>query len=424
MSAVGATNAILAIYFAVFMAIGVASNIRVANALGANNAERARHIGQQALILAVLFGVLTGVVTLFFARPLLMLMGLEEQVLDIGEIYFRIVAIPSIFMSLMFVLSANLRGAGDTRSPMKVSIIINVIHAALGYALIFGVWGFPEMGVAGAALATVASRLLGTLLLIYYIQHSEKLAFKKSYWQVDWLHQKELASLGSPAAAEVLFMRAGQIVYFGFIVSLGTDVFAAHQIAGNVEVISYMVGYGFATAVTILAGQQIGAAKTDAAATYAKLGSWMALGLMSVLGAFLFFFGDWAGSLFTEDAAVINNIGIALKVSGAFQPFLAVLITLTGAYQAANNTTFPMYLTAVGMWVIRAGLVYFLGIYLGWGLTGVWIAIGIDIIFRAGALTINFIRGNWMKLEKAAEPKTECHPQTTKETMSACVNNY
>ncbi|WP_225987794.1 MATE family efflux transporter [Rufibacter sp. LB8] len=109
-SAVGATNAILAIYFAVFMAIGVASNIRVANALGANNAERARHIGQQALILAVLFGVLTGVVTLFFARPLLMLMGLEEQVLDIGEIYFRIVAIPSIFMSLMFVLSANLRG--------------------------------------------------------------------------------------------------------------------------------------------------------------------------------------------------------------------------------------------------------------------------------------------------------------------------
>ncbi|GAB3833396.1 hypothetical protein GCM10028895_52400 [Pontibacter rugosus] len=291
-SAIGATNALLAIYFAVFMAVGVAANVRVANALGAKKVERARHIAQQALILSVLFGIFTGVVTLFFARPLLALMGLEEQVLDIGETYFRIVAIPSVFMSLMFVLSANLRGVGDTRSPMKVSIVINIVHAALGYVLIFGLWVFPEMGVAGAAWATVGSRMLGTLLLLYYIQRSEVLAFRRDYWAVDWGHQKELAKLGSPAAGEVLIMRAGQIVYFGFIVSLGTSVFAAHQIAGNVEVISYMAGYGFATAVTILAGQQIGAGKIEEASSYVKIGAWMAVGLMGVLGTLLFFLGD------------------------------------------------------------------------------------------------------------------------------------
>nr|WP_255525138.1 MATE family efflux transporter [Rufibacter sp. LB8] len=95
--------------------------------------------------------------------------------------------------------------------------------------------------------------------------------------------------MGSPAAAEVLFMRAGQIVYFGFIVSLGTDVFAAHQIAGNVEVISYMVGYGFATSYHL--GRATDRRRKDRRATYAKLGSWMALGLMSVLGAFLFSLG-------------------------------------------------------------------------------------------------------------------------------------
>ncbi|WP_116541387.1 MATE family efflux transporter [Pontibacter virosus] len=423
-SAIGATNAVLAIYFAVFMAIGVAANVRVANALGANQVERARHIAQQAIILSILFGILTGIVTLFFARPLLTLMGLEEQVLDIGEDYFRVVGIPSVFMSLMFALSANLRGSGNTRAPMKVSIIINIFHALLGYALIFGFWIFPEMGVTGAALATVASRVLGTLLLVYYIQRSEVLAFRKDFWSVDWGHQKELATLGSPAAGEVLIMRAGQIVYFGFIVSLGTNVFAAHQIAGNVEVISYMAGYGFATAVTILAGQQIGAGRIEEAISFTKIGAWMAVGIMGVLGLLLFFLGEWAGSLFSEDPEVISKIGNALKVSGAFQPFLAALLTLTGAYQAANNTKFPMYLTAAGMWAIRTVLVYYLGITLGWGLIGVWIAIGIDIVTRAGVLAYKFAKGTWMNLEKEAEVESQCHPQSIKETMSDCINNY
>src|SRR5690606_21073802 len=152
------------------------------------------------IILSILFGILTGIVTLFFARPLLTLMGLEEQVLDIGENYFRVVGIPSVFMSLMFALSANLRGSGNTRAHMKVSILILYFRALLEYALIFGLWIIPEMGVTGAALATVASRVLGTLLLVYYIQRSEVLAFRKDFWSVDWGHQKELATLGSPAA--------------------------------------------------------------------------------------------------------------------------------------------------------------------------------------------------------------------------------
>ncbi|MBN8204324.1 MATE family efflux transporter, partial [Bacillus sp. NTK034] len=104
--------AVLAIYFALFMAIGVAANVRIANFLGANLPEKARHISQQSLVLAILFGLITGVITLFFAEPLLKLMGIESNVLEAGTLYFRIVGIPSIFMSLMFVLSAILRGAG------------------------------------------------------------------------------------------------------------------------------------------------------------------------------------------------------------------------------------------------------------------------------------------------------------------------
>ncbi|MBU0904737.1 MAG: MATE family efflux transporter [Firmicutes bacterium] len=421
-SAVGVTNALLAIYFALFMAIGVAANVRIANFIGAKQPEKARHIAQQSVILAILFGILTGIMTMFFAEPLLKLMGIEDIVLEAGVIYFKIVAIPSVFMSLMFVLSAVLRGAGNTRAPMKASILINIVNGVLDYILIFGFWIIPEMGITGAAIATVVSRIIGSLALFYYIKRSPFLAFRKDYWKPDKQHIRELITLGGPAAGERLVMRLGQIVYFGFVVALGTHVFAAHQIAGNVEVFSYMIGYGFATAATILVGQQIGAGNIGEAKKYAVLCTGIGIGLMTIIGVLLFTLGDWAGSIFTSDAEVIENIGTSLKVSGVFQPFLALLLILTGAFQGANNTKFPMYLTAIGMWGIRTLLVYVLGIQLGWGLLGVWIAIGIDIVFRAVVLTIQFTRGKWISLKIDAEDA--CHPQTSKETMSGCVTNY
>lgn len=423
-SAVGVTNAVLAIYFALFMAIGVAANVRIANFLGANLPEKARHISQQSIVLAAIFGILTGIITLIFAEPLLKLMGIEAEVLEAGALYFRIVGIPSIVISFMFVLSAILRGAGDTKAPMKVSIVINIVNAFLDYILIFGFLFIPEMGIVGAGIATVISRLIGSIALFYYVNRAKTLTFRRDYWRIDKTHLMELTTLGAPAAGERLVMRAGQIVYFGFVVALGTNAFAAHQIAGNVEVFSYMIGYGFATAATILVGQQIGAGNLEEAKHYAKLSTYLTVGAMTLLGALLFFLGDWAGSFFTDEQQVIDDIGTALKISGVFQPFLAVLMVLTGAFQGANNTKFPMYLTGFGMWAVRTVLVYLLGIKLGWGLAGVWIAIGADIALRAIVLVIQFKRGKWMALEKAPDPESHCHPQTTKETMSACANNY
>jgi len=425
-SAVGVTNAVLAIYFALFMALGVAANVYIANFIGAEKVEKARHIAQQSIVVAAILGILTGLVTLLFAEPLLQLMGIEENVLAAGSMYFRIVAIPSIFMAFMFVLSAILRGAGNTKAPMYVAIVANLINAGLDYLLIFGVWLFPEWGIAGAAVATVTSRILGSIGLFWFIQRSDILQARREYWKLDRGHLKELFVLGSPAAGERLIMRAGQIVYFGLVVALGTNVFAAHQIAGNIEVFSYMLGFGFATAVTILVGQQIGAGNYKEAKHYAKLGTVLAFGVMTLFGAFLFFFGELAGTFFTEDETVTDNIGIALKVSGIFQPFLAIVIVLTGAFQGANNTKFPMYLTGTGMWAVRTVFVYLLGIKLEWGLLGVWIAIGMDITFRAAVLATQFSRDKWIahKDDPEEDPESECHPQTTKDDLPSCVNSY
>ncbi|MCM3619617.1 MATE family efflux transporter [Sutcliffiella horikoshii] len=421
-SAVGVTNAVLAIYFAVFLAVGVATNVLISNFLGAGKVEKARHIAQQAIILAIALGVVFGIITLFFADNMLLLMGLEEEVLIIGSLYFKIVGIPSILMSLMFVLSSILRGSGDTKSPMKTSIMVNIINVILDFILIFGFWFIPAYGIVGAALASVLARLFGTILLFQYINKTKEIAFRKDYWKIDKGHQLELLSLGSPAAIERLAMRVGQIVYFGFIIALGTNTFAAHQIAGNIEVFSYMIAYGFATAATILVGRNMGANNYCDAKEFAKLTTFLAIGFMSIFGILLFLYGEWAGSLFTQDPKVIVEIGVALKIAAVFQPFLAIVLVLTGAYQGANNTKYPMYLTIIGMWLIRTGTVYLLAIVLEMGLAGVWIAIGIDIVFRAIVLWTRFNKDRWVSSTK--DKVADCDPRTRNAQLSKSVNNY
>ena len=141
---------------------------------------------------------------------------------------------------------------------------------------------------------------------------------------------------------------------------------------------------------------------------------------MSIFGILLFLYGEWAGSLFTEDPKVIAEIGIALKIAAVFQPFLAVVLVLTGAYQGANNTKYPMYLTIIGMWLIRTGTVYLLAIVLEMGLAGVWIAIGIDIVFRAIILWTRFTKDHWVS--KTKDKIADCHPRTRNAQLSKCFS--
>ncbi|WP_394138727.1 MATE family efflux transporter [Cytobacillus oceanisediminis] len=396
-SSVGVTNAILAIYLAIFMAIGISANVYVAKYSGAGNDEKVKEVTAQAIILALLSGIIFGLITLFLSDELLKLMGVEEEVLSSANSYFRIIAIPSIFISLMFVLSSVLRGKGDTKSPMKISIFINLLNLVLDYVLIFGFFLIPAFGLEGAAYATLFSRLVGSFWLVIDLRRAGLIEWRMSLWRINKKVQLEMISLSSPAAAERLAMRLGQVLYFGFIVSIGTNTFAAHQIAGNIEVFAYMIGYGFATAATILVSNHLGSGNQVDASVYAKYSLGTGTAIMSFFGLVLFFGAEWLGSFFTHDPGVLNDIRIALQIDAFIQPVLAIVLILTGVYQGAEHTKYPFYLTLAGMWLIRTGGVYVLGITLGMGIAGIWLAIGLDNLYRAIFLIKNFKNGKWMK---------------------------
>lgn len=389
-TAVGISNALLNVYLAVFLAVGVGTSSMIAKRVGAGRMDEARQIARQAAWLSIAAGLLFGVVTLFLAEPLLEWMGAEPEVLRAGSLYFRIVAVPSVFISLMTVFGSILRSAGDTKTPMKVGIWINLLHLALDYVLIFGLLAFPGFGLAGAAAATVLARLVGSVALFRQIQKSP-LSFPLLR-QGKHPHLLPLLQLSGPAAAERLIMRLGQVLYMGLIVRIGTEVYAAHTIAGNIEIFSYMPGYGLAVAATTLVGQYLGANRRRDAYRYGIYTAAVAAVFMGLAGILLFVLAPAAASWFTGEGEVIGNVTTALRIDAFAQPFLAVGLVLAGALQGAGDTKSPMYSTAIGMWLIRVAGVYVLGIQLQLGIAGVWLSIAGDQALRAGFLFWRFRR--------------------------------
>lgn len=380
-TAVGIANTVLAIYIAIFMAIGVGTSSLIARAIGSRNINKAKDIANKSTILSIIVGLILGIVSILFSKQLLMIMGANKEVLNQATLYFQIVSIPSIFISLMFSLSSILRGAGDTKSPMKIGWWVNAIHIILDYILIFGISFIPGLGIIGAAIATVIARLIGVVLTIFYLKKS-KLSFSFNF-KIKLKELMPIINLSTPAAIERLIMRVGQVVYVGLIVKISSDTYAAHTIAGNIETFAYMPGYGLAIAATTIVGQYIGNKKIKESYQMGMLTTYIGIFFMSLLGIAMFVFAPLIAKLFTTENHAINMVVTALRIDAFAQPALAIGLILVGALQGAGDTKSPMYSTAIGMWIIRVLGVYILGVKLNWGIAGVWIAIALDLYIRA-----------------------------------------
>ncbi|MCG8484014.1 MAG: MATE family efflux transporter [Clostridia bacterium] len=395
---VGATNLIMNIYIAFFLALGVGTTAIVSRNIGANDFEKSNHTVKQSLIMAVSIGLGFGIINLIFSKNILLLLGAEERVVQYALPYFLSVAVPSVFLCVMMVLSSALRGAGDTKTPMKIAIISNIINAILDYILIFGLFNFTGLGILGAGLATTLSRVVGAVLLLRKMngRYTKIHISLFSKWKIDKNILKSIVRISLPAAAERLIMRSGQLIYGGMIIKIGTEAYAAHNIAGTIETFSYLPGMGFGIAAATLVGQSLGANKSDEAQRYGWMSYYIATGFMIVVGAVFYVFSPFLARLFTQDPMVIDLVVKVLRIIALFQPFLCVTLVLTAALQGAGDTKFPMYSTFIGIWGIRILGVYILGMKLG--LTGVWLAYAADITIRGVILILRFIRGNWKKV--------------------------
>jgi len=383
-----------------FSAVSVAATTLVAHAWGARDYDRARRIAGQAIVLGVVSAALAIAILWPLAGVLMAWMGASARAAALGAMYMRVILVTSLLGFPMVVLNGIMRGAGDTRTPMNITLVMNVWNVLAAAALIFGVGPVPAMGLAGAAVATASARLLGGLLALHVVMTGRSLLrvqwHEVVHW--DWPLMRQMLRLSAPTAGESVVMRMGFVLFTRIVSGLGEVALAAHQIAVNVESLSFMPGFGLSVASATLVGQSLGAGDPELAEESIRGSMRISLVVMGTLGVVFVLFGRQISALFGSTPEVLTLAGTAVQIGALEQLPIAVQMVLAGSLRGAGDTRTPMYATLLGTLVFRVPIVYLFAIVFRWGLNGVWLGTAVDWTARALLLYYLFRRGTWARI--------------------------
>lgn len=393
---VGLTNQPRFFLLAVFIALNTGTTALVARSIGAGDHSRASRAAGQGLLISLVLGSALGTLGFWFAPQILRLMGAEPEAARIGSEFFRIIGLGFFLITGSLSISAIVRGAGDTRTSMRINVAAAVINVIAGYLLISGRWGFPALGATGAGLAVVLGRLVSFLMgLLVLTSGSSKLRLTRKSFVPSLELIQRILRVGFPAAAEQFILRGGLILFVRVVASLGTATFAAHQIAINVMSLSLMPGQGFAVAATTLVGQNLGGSRPAEAEAAGYEVRRQGLAVAALMSLVFFFFGGPIVSLYSSDPEVIAQGAMVLKIVALIQPSQITQFVLSGGLRGAGDTRWPMYSVFFGVWGFRVTLSYVFAITLGWGLAGAWLAVGVDQFVRSVVVFLRYRSGRW-----------------------------
>jgi putative MATE family efflux protein len=381
-----------------FSAAGTGATVLIARAVGGNDREGIERTALQALVLAIaLVSVLTALVV-WQARGLMVwLFTAQGKVLDLSFMYLSIVALGMPFMAIMQVAGAIMRGAGNTQTPMGIAFLVNAINVGLTYALIYGHFGLPALGLRGAALATVMAQAAGAVLAFFALTRLHAIISVSAVWRYrpQFAVVERILAIGVPAAFEMIFWQAATIVLMRLIVRFGAHELAAHQLGLTAESLSYMPAVGFGIAATALVGQSLGAKNPHLAERYVGETVRVCALLTVVTAGILFFLPEALMGVLTNEAEVIRLGAIYLRLMALAQLPMQIAGVLNGALRGAGDTKAPMVIGGVGLWLVRLPLAWLLGVSFGLGIEGVWLAMTVDLFLRFGLSTFRYYRGPW-----------------------------
>ena len=383
-----------------FAAISTGSTALVARSVGAKDWDTANRTVRQSLLVGLGIGLAATVLGLLFAHPAMVLIGAEPDVLVEGVRYIRVASSVFALSAVMFVGNACLRGAGDTRTTMKVMAVVNVLNVVVAWTAINGPFGLPKLGVAGSALGAFVGRSVGGLLVVgILLKGRSGLKLELRHLRPDFGIIRRVLRVGLPSGGEQLMMSLGMLAFLRVIASLGTVAVAAHVVALRIQSLSFMPGFGFSMAGTTLVGQGLGARDPRRAERSGYLTYQMAASLMAVMGLVFILFPQQLTRLFTDDLMVVQMAVTPLRMVGFTQPFLAATMVFAGNLRGAGDTRFPMYVTAAGVWIIRVSVASLLTLALGMGLSGAWLSMSMDQVVRGTIFFLRFRGGRWKKME-------------------------
>ncbi len=401
-AAIGLSMQPLFLAMGLFRGLSVGTTALVARFIGAQERQEANKVLNLSFILALVMAAGLSLVALTYGPRLIALMGGDAQVQALGGLYLHNYAIGLAFMLINMVLSSALRGAGDTHTPMYANTLVSVSNIPLTYAMVYGFpfMGIEAMGVGGAGWARSLSTSLGFIVLMISLLSGRRVLQLgiRQLLRIDWSLAARTIRIGLPATLERFLISSGQILYVRQVSALGTLAYAAHAIAVNAESVSYMPGFGFATAATTLVGQNLGAQRPDRA----MLSGWeswkMGAVLMGFMGLVFLTIPHVLLRIYTSDPDIIRMASMCLRIMALAQIPMAAGFIFPGALHGAGDTKSVLYVSTLGVWVVRLGLTFLLVQVLQLGLFGAWVAMACDWYFRGSILAKKFLAGRWREL--------------------------
>lgn len=382
----------LLVFFAVTVvaSLTVGATVVIAQLWGARRFTDAGQAAVHVLALALVISLALMALGILVSRPAMKLLGAAPDVVTLAGPYLDIIFLVIPFTIVIQVLSGILHGTADTRTPMYAMIGVNLLHVLLAYPLIYGRWGFPNLGINGAAVAVGAAESVGVLVLLI---RCSTLFVRPTRLRRDLA--RAVWDVGLPVFGERVVQQVGVLLYTKLVLMYGTVAYAAHQVGLSIEAFSFLPGYGFAVAAATMAGQSIGAGKY----ARAKLENWeanrLAACVMAGMGLLFFFFPYALPRAFTDDPAVIELGTLFLKIVALLQIPLALTMVLSGSLRGAGDTRYIMGTTIVGMWGVRLPLACIAALWLHLDLIFVWSAMVADWTIRMGLLIVRYRSERW-----------------------------
>ncbi|MBO5054833.1 MAG: MATE family efflux transporter [Lachnospiraceae bacterium] len=402
-AAVGLTTQPKFMGLSLFFALNVAISALVARRRGEKNQEEANRILNTAVIFILAAAVVLSITLVAFAGPIIRLCGSTPDTHDSAVTYFRIIMGGMIFNCVQMGINSAQRGAGNTKITMRTNVTSNTVNIIFNYLLINGHFGFPALGIQGAALATVLGTVVACVMSIisilkpegfisipYIVEHKIKPAAKSFL---------NLIKVGYSVFFEQLLMRIGFMLTAVMAAHQGTDAMAAHQVGMNIMGLSFSFGDGLQAAAVALIGRSLGAGDEKLAKEFGSICRTIGT-IISVCLAIIYFVGarPLFGLFFEEDHIVAIGVNI-MRVIILVVVFQISQVVYMGCLRGAGDTLYTAVASTVSVTLIRTAVSYLGGYVLGFGIIGIWLGVLGDQISRFIFASVRFKKGKWTQIK-------------------------
>jgi putative MATE family efflux protein len=400
LTALGYATQVIFLLMVMMIGLTVGTVALVARAWGAEQIQRVQHIVRQSTGLTLVLAVTVAVVGNLLAPSIVELLGASDHVIKLSLDYLRPMLSFGVMAYLVVLYGAVMRGVGNTLIPFGIAFVKNGLNVLFNYCLILGNFGFPALGIEGAAIGTILSECVALCVFVYILRAGliDGLKLRLLPRRVDRLLAGELMRVGAPAALDMVVLNAGFLSIVGMLGSIDEITVAAHSIGLRIQSLAFVPGLSIAQATGAMVGQALGSGERGRARDIVKVGVLLSTVVMSSIGLIIIYFASPIVSIFDVQTGELRDHALLwIKILGVGMPAMGVYIGLMGMFQGSGQTNTSLKINATTTLFLQIPASYIFGLLLGFGPVGVWVPLPAIYLVKSLCGFWVFKRDRWAK---------------------------